>query len=267
MLGLLATGFFVNIRSVRLAASETVDYSGGFWEKLIVETHDALIGAEISLHFAENILAAVLFVLICFIKSFEYLPVAAPETIDGLLHVANEQALAARGHAFEQEFPEILPLHGGGVLELVDHNMVETASGAFEHERRVGGSDATAEDIGHIGYHLAAVLFVHLLECLPCVLQKAEGIEPVETNCAGVEYGHQSRALFLGFCQHRPHLLGGSLSGIVFFIRSLEPILRSIDALHHAIGGRKLFKVSHFSEIGAEIARIGNPCFPIAHNV
>ena len=138
MLGFLATGFFVNIRSVRRAASETVDYSGGFWEKLIVETHYALIGAEICLHFAENILAAVLFVLICFIKSFEYLPIASPETIDGLLHVANEQALAARGHAFEQEFPEILPLHGGGVLELVDHNMVETASGAFEHERRVG---------------------------------------------------------------------------------------------------------------------------------
>ena len=39
---------------------------------------------------------------------------------------------------FEQEFPEILPLHGGGVLELVDHNMVETASGAFEHEGLVG---------------------------------------------------------------------------------------------------------------------------------
>ena len=138
MLGLLATGFFVNIRSVRLAASETVYHFGGIGEKLIVETHDALVCAEICLHFTENILSAVLFVLICFIKVFEYLPVAAPETIDGLLHVADEQALAARGHAFEQEFPEILPLHEGGVLELVNHNMVETASGAFEHERRIG---------------------------------------------------------------------------------------------------------------------------------
>ena len=125
-------------------------------------------------------------------------------------------------------------------MELVDHNMVETASGAFEHEGRVGGSDAAAEDIGHIGYHLAAVLFVHLLEHLSGLLQKAKGIKPVEANCAGIECGHQLRAIFLSFCQHRPHLVGGCHSGGFFLIRSLEPILRSIDALHHAIGGRKI---------------------------
>ena len=67
----------------------------------------------------------------------QYAPVAVSPAVDGLLHVAHDEAVGALRKAFEQEQAEVVPLHTAGVLKLVNHHVAYVGTQLLEDKRGV----------------------------------------------------------------------------------------------------------------------------------
>ena len=75
-------------------------------------------------------------------------PVAAAPAVDALLHVAHNQVLSALvAHGLFKEHLEVLPLHGRGVLELVDHDVLQLGAHLLEDERGVAPLDELMQQL------------------------------------------------------------------------------------------------------------------------
>ena len=86
-------------------------------------------------------------------------PVGVPEAIDTLLHVANDQVCLAPREAIPQQWEEIMPLHGAGILKFVDHVMVDPRAGLLIDKGCVAPVDHPAQQIGRIGDEHHVLLF------------------------------------------------------------------------------------------------------------
>ena len=65
-------------------------------------------------------------------------PVGVAETVDALLDVAYDEVAAALGLAFPQQRKEVGPLHGRGVLEFVQQEVIVPDAEFFVYEWGVG---------------------------------------------------------------------------------------------------------------------------------
>ena len=75
-------------------------------------------------------------------------PVATSPSVDALLHVAHNQVLrVAVAHRLLQQHLEVLPLHGRGVLELVNHDVFKLGAYLLEDERRVAAVYQVVEQL------------------------------------------------------------------------------------------------------------------------
>ena len=86
-------------------------------------------------------------------------PVGVPEAIDALLHVAHDQVCLAPREAIPQQWEKIMPLHGAGILKLVDHVMVDPRAGLLIDKGCVAPVDHPAQQIGRIGDEHHVLLF------------------------------------------------------------------------------------------------------------
>ena len=95
-----------------------------------------------------------------FLYVFQDGPVSVPPTVDALFHVAHNQVAEAGGHALQQQDFKVLPLHGGSVLELVYHHMMEKRAHFFKNERSVVFFYQFMEQDGGLGQQETVVLVV-----------------------------------------------------------------------------------------------------------
>ena len=75
-------------------------------------------------------------------------PVATAPAVDALLHVAYYQVRRAlMAHRFLQQYLEVLPLHGRGILKLVNHDMFQVGANLLKHKGRVAVLDQFVEQL------------------------------------------------------------------------------------------------------------------------
>ena len=114
-------------------------------EEGVIELYDALLGAEVAVEGlrAHLIVGEPVVAFGCLrgigvvgIGEAVYeLPVAVAPPVDALLHVAHYQRVAVElAEAVAEEHLEVVPLHGTGVLELVNHYVAEPGSDLLEDE-------------------------------------------------------------------------------------------------------------------------------------
>ena len=133
---------------------------GSMAEEGIVEFDDTSLGtvvrtqvAGLDLLFGELVLDAV-----------EQSPVARAPTVDALLDVAYDEiggVLVA--HGLGEQYVEVTPLDGRGVLKLVNHHVLYLGANLLEDERRIALTDERVEQLLSIAEQEAVVEFVELV--------------------------------------------------------------------------------------------------------
>ena len=94
-------------------------------------------------------------------------PVATAPAVDALLHVAHDEVLGAFvAHRLLQQHLEVLPLHGAGVLKLVDHDMLQLRANLLEDEGRVAAVDELMKQLLGVGKEESVLLLVELVHLL-----------------------------------------------------------------------------------------------------
>ena len=105
-------------------------------EEGVVEEDDVCVGAEIGVqrlhvHHLRGVGKLLLDV-------GQQAPIAVAPAVDALLHVAYNEVLSVlAAHRLLQQHLEVLPLHGAGVLELVNHDMFQLRAYLLEDKGRV----------------------------------------------------------------------------------------------------------------------------------
>ena len=96
-------------------------------------------------------------------------------------------------HRLLQQHAEVLPLNGGGVLELVDHDVLQLGAHLLEDERRVAVVDERMEQLLRVAEQEAVGLGIELVHLLLDAFEQAQLVEMaqrqfgtlVETPLAG----------------------------------------------------------------------------------
>ena len=81
----------------------------------------------------------------------QQLGVGIAETVDGLLDVADDKVVGVLGKCVGHQRPQVMPLHVGGVLELVDEQVGELHAEAFVDEWHLGVADYPCEEFSGVG--------------------------------------------------------------------------------------------------------------------
>ena len=71
-------------------------------------------------------------------------PVRVPKAVDALFHITNDQVVFTLRQALLHERTEIVPLHTAGVLELINHIMVNLRTGLLIDEGGITAMDHLA---------------------------------------------------------------------------------------------------------------------------
>ena len=77
--------------------------------------------------------------------------VGAAPAVDALLDVPHHQRTLPAVDGVLEQRPEVLPLQAGGILELVEHEVVVAGSHLFIDEWRIAAVDDSAQDVGRLG--------------------------------------------------------------------------------------------------------------------
>jgi len=103
-------------------------------------------------------------------------PVTPAPTVDGLLHISHEHHGRGFGlcRGVAQQRQEILPLHGGSVLELVYHEVRVVSARFLEDERRVVAGDEPRQHVVYFGDVNDVLLFRHFGDLGLQVAQQCE---------------------------------------------------------------------------------------------
>ena len=136
---------------------------GSLFEEGIIEGDDATLGTKVRVEATCIHLSVIKLTF----DVVEQAPVTGTPTVDALFHIAYDEVLAAlMTHRLVEEHTEVLPLYGGGVLELVDHHMFQLGTDLLKDERRVAVADEGMEQLLGVAQQEAVrilVQFMHLL--------------------------------------------------------------------------------------------------------
>ena len=80
-------------------------------------------------------------------------------------------------HGFVEQHAEVLPLHGGGVLKLVDHHMLQLCADLLEDERRVAAVDERMQQLLGITEQETVGGLVELVHLFLDAAQQAQLVE------------------------------------------------------------------------------------------
>ncbi len=143
-------------------------------EELVVELHDGPAGTVIPVQYARGVLRQAEVPLQAAVQQF---PVRSPPAVDGLFHIPHDEVVEAARLAVPEQRPEVLPLDGRGVLELVQQEILEPDTQLLIDEGRIGAVDDILEDgIGVVDTD-DILLPLDLLEGLPEFPGDAEPID------------------------------------------------------------------------------------------
>lgn len=142
-----------------------LEHVGRCCEERVVEAHHLLGAAEVGVEVVGGLCVGGG-------EFVEFLPVAAAPAVDGLLHVAHEEAFVALGRGVDEKFFEVAPLQGARVLKLVYHDVFETVAGTLHHEGSVAAAEL-GEEYGRLGQHEVVLLIVDDVHLLRYLAQKA----------------------------------------------------------------------------------------------
>ena len=101
-------------------------------------------------------------------------------------------------HAFLQQYLEILPLDGTGILELVYHDMLQLGANLFKNERRVAVLDEFVQELLRIAKEESVCLAVHLPYFPFDMIQKPELIQVTQGEVCRFEQFPLARTGFNG---------------------------------------------------------------------
>ena len=92
-------------------------------------------------------------------------PVTATPAVDALFDIANDEVLATfMAHRLLKQDTEVLPLDGGCVLELVNHDVLQLCADLLEDKRRVAVADEGMEQLLCIAEQEAVRLLIQLTD-------------------------------------------------------------------------------------------------------
>ena len=106
-----------------------------FCEKSIVKLNDVSIRAVVGIQsFYAYFCAFIKF----FIDIIEQSPIAGTPSVDALFYVTYDKVAGIFfTHGFFEQYFKVLPLYSTGILELVNHYMVELSANLFKDEWRI----------------------------------------------------------------------------------------------------------------------------------
>ena len=134
--------------------------AGGLSKEGVVEVDDVALGAVVGLQ-RQNVHHLVGMGELA-VDGIQQPPVTGAPAVDALLDVANDEVLGVRmAHALLQQHLEVLPLHGGGVLELVYHDVLQLRAYLLEDEWRVAVLDERVQQLLRVAEQESVGLFVH----------------------------------------------------------------------------------------------------------
>ena len=116
-------------------------------EEAVVEFHDLLATAPVVF---QNYIVDTKRGEISFHALSQQTPVTVTPTIDALLDITHDQGPPTFGKSVHDQRQEIAPLHGRGVLKLVDHDMFVKISRFLEQKRGVVPGDQHVEQAGRV---------------------------------------------------------------------------------------------------------------------
>ena len=157
-----------------LPAQQAVQLLRRIGKEAVVEVHDDMAGAVVVIQHANRLLRKTEVPLQTAVQEF---PVRPPPAVNGLLHVTHDEIVETAGLTVPEQGPEVLPLHGRGVLELVQEEVFEPHAQLLINERGVGAVDDILEDgIGVVNGN-DVLLPLDLLEGLPELSGDAQPID------------------------------------------------------------------------------------------
>ena len=131
-------------RNSGILAVQAVQVGGCIFEETVVEFHYVGKAPPVFLKAALVAFREIL----CDFPRHE-VPVRASPAVDALLDISYQEILEALGVAVGNQGLEVLPLHAGGILELVQEEMLEAYAQFLVDERGVGSIDYVLEnDVG-----------------------------------------------------------------------------------------------------------------------
>ena len=143
--------FYVGIGLLELFGLEGTEFLlgeilelGGMAEEGVVERDDATLRTVVGLEVARlNLLLGELV-----LDAVEQSPIARAPTVDALLHVAHDEVGGVLvAHGLGEQHVEVAPLDGGGVLELVDHDVLYLGTYLLEDKGGVALADERVEQL------------------------------------------------------------------------------------------------------------------------
>ena len=101
----------------------------------------------------------------------QQLPVRISPSINTLFYISHDKVTTAFIITLLNQRKKIIPLHPRGILELIDHEMVDPVTGFFIYERRIATVDDPVEQFGGIGQKKNIVFFFVCLNVFVDVAQ------------------------------------------------------------------------------------------------
>ena len=190
------------------------------------------------------------------VQSVQDAPVAVSPAVDGLLHVAHDQAVLALCQSFQQQQAEVVPLHAARVLELVNHHVADGRPYLFEDKRRVPLLHQPVQQGVRVRQQEAVLFPVQRLHLLVYVVQQLQLVQVLPRQAAAVHRPVPLRSQAFRLLQQRHQVPFRQVRNLFPLLRCLcAPVVRAGQAslqggVHHVLV--RQLPVLQFAEVAPD---------------
>ena len=246
-----------------LFAQPFVLLARGLGKEGVVEQDDVALGTVVGLQglHGDHLLS----VCKLAVDGVEQSPVARAPAVDALLHVAHDEVLGLLvAHAFLQQQLEVLPLHRAGVLEFVNHDILQLSAYLLEDEGGVAVADKCMQQLLRVAEQEAVGLVVQLANLLLDAVQQAQLAEVAQRQVGRLVQPVLAGALVDGIAQYRHQ---GCLGQHVYLLGVLALLAVPFRRVAHAVEGA----LAHGTLVHLPVAQLqeetGHACLTVVEVV
>ena len=240
------------------------EHGRGRVEESVVEVDDValgtIVGVEVLLTYDVRV--------VMFVETLQELPVAIAPTVDALLDVTDDEAPVLVGDAVVEQNLEVGPLHGRGVLELIDHDIAQLSAYLLVDERRVLLVDEVVEQLLRVGERVVVVVGVDVVDLLLDTSEESQLVDVLQREVDGVDGYEGLLSCLLGLRDEWCHKLADGLClrrvDVTLFdisVRVGQPILHvAVGHLHlsvREVAVAEVFEIAGHVAVTVGIAGIG----------